>query len=433
MHTAASPGQKFSGGATVDVTGSPGATSAALAFFDSSGNVAGLVLGQATTPAASSWTSLAAVAGIAPAGTVGVAIGVVEFTSSVGQEIYVESPTLGSIGAGAPSVVGPLHTSGNQIVQSNGQPLVLRGLVLDGLEYTGALAGSGVTYDSVLEARRWGANFVRLPLGEQFWLSSNCDYSSAYTSAVDQAVNWITSLGMVALLDLHTNTVQGCETGKQHNMADEAQSPAFLGQLAARYGNPTSPEYSPLVAFDLYNEPHDISDTVWLNGGQVADYYSPNETYQAAGMQQLYDAVRGGGAQSLVFVSGNDWAGQPPTSLVNGSNIVYAVHEYTCPTTAPPSCADPSPYDPSPVLNTWVPFSASQPVVVTEFGWPSSYDGTYLANVIAFAGAHGWGWSAFAWQQENWGGFVLANWLGDGAAEPNPSGDPVLLALSGAA
>jgi hypothetical protein len=80
-----------------------------------------------------------------------------------------------------------------------------------------------------------------------------------------------------------------------------------------------------------------------------------------------------------------------------------------------------------------VPFSASQPVVVTEFGWPSSYDGTYLANVIAFAGAHGWGWSAFAWQQENWGGFVLANWLGDGTAEPNPSGDPVLLALSGAA
>jgi hypothetical protein len=76
--------------------------------------------------------------------------------------------------------------------------------------------------------------------------------------------------------------------------------------------------------------------------------------------------------------------------------------------------------------------SSTEPVAVTEFGWPSDSTGTHLANVIAFARAHGWAWSAFAWQQENWAGWDLASWLSDGTAEPNPSGSPVLLALSGA-
>jgi hypothetical protein len=58
---------------------------------------------------------------------------------------------------------------------------------------------------------------------------------------------------------------------------------------------------------------------------------SDGVAWQAAGMQQLYDAIRGQGALNLVFVSGNDWASTPPpaSSLVQGFNLVYAAHEYT--------------------------------------------------------------------------------------------------------
>ena len=160
--------------------------------------------------------------------------------------------------ATAPSVVGPLSTSGNQIMQANGQPVTLRGLVMPGLEQKGTLTGTGVSEQAIIEAEDWGANFVRVPLGGQFWLSSNCDYVPGYVYAVNQVVKSITSLGMVALLDLHTNTVGGCQAGTEHNMADEAQAPTFWSEVAQRYGNPASPEYSPLVAFDLYNEPHDF-------------------------------------------------------------------------------------------------------------------------------------------------------------------------------
>jgi endoglucanase len=427
--TPATPGGKFEGGAAFYETGSPEPVSVGLTFLNSSNKAVETELGQVVTPSTGTWAQLPAAAAIAPASTAWVVLGVVQYGAAVGQKSYMESPVLSALGQGAPAVVGPLHTSGNQVIQANGVPIILRGVVLEGLEASAQSAG--VTQNAVLEAKAWGANFVRVPLGEQFWLSTNCDYAPGYQTTVDQVVNWITSQGMVALLDLHTNTVSGCEPGTEHNMADATQSPTFWSQVAGRYGSPSSPEYNPLVAFDLYNEPHDISDAVWLDGGQTTDTFSPYETYQAAGMQQLYDAVRGSGAQSLVFVSGNNWANNPPSVPVNGTNIVYAVHYYTCPTAAPPSCSNPNPYDPSQDLNLWVPDSAFVPIAVTEFGWPSDSDGTYLSNVIAFANAHGWGWSAYAWLQENWGGMDFENWLSDGTAEPQPSGVPVLLALSG--
>src|ERR1035437_2761692 len=99
-------------------------------------------------------------------------------------------------------------------------------------------------------------------------------------------------------------------------MADYPGSTEFWSQVAARFAN------NPLAAFDLYNEAHDISNQVWLNGGTVPKYSI--FPYQTTGMQQLYDAVRATGARNLVHVSGNNWANTPPTTLVRGSNIAYA-------------------------------------------------------------------------------------------------------------
>jgi hypothetical protein len=165
----------------------------------------------------------------------------------------------------------------------------------------------------------------------------------------------------------------------------------------------------------------------------TTDSSFPWQSYEAAGMQQLYDAVRATGAQNLVFISGNTWASTVPSTLVQGTNIVYGVHAYTCPTDAPPTCTNVAPYDPSQFLNGWTGISTSLPVVITEFGWPSQYDGTYNANVIKYAASKGWGWAAFAFEdaQSSTTWDLTSGWYDNLTAEPALSGMPVLSALAG--
>lgn len=421
--TFASAGQIYSGSIAAESPGGPQSMQPVLSFYTAAGSVISAVFGPDTTVGASQWAPLSPALAIAPQNTAYVQLGVVVYagagSTAVFDDAWVEQAGM----ATTPAVVGPLATLGNQIVQSNGKPLTLRGVVLNGLEDDPS--SPAVTQRAVLQAKTWGASIVRLPLGEQFWLPSNCDYAPGYAATVSQVVNWITSLGMVALLDLHYNTVNGCETGTPHNMADEAQAPTFWSQVAAQFAS------NPLVAFDLYNEPHDISDAVWLNGGPTTDSYPPSETYLAAGMQQLYNTVRATGANNLVFISGNNWANTVPSQLVQGQNIVYAAHVYDCLTVTACQANLPADYDPSPILSHWVTLSSSIPVMVTEFGWPSEDSGTFDANVISYAASRGWGWIAFAWEDTQYpsGWDVNAGFPSSGPVEPAPLGIPVLCAF----
>jgi endoglucanase len=294
-----------------------------------------------------------------------------------------------------PPVEGPLRTSGNQILDAAGTPLVLRGVAREVLDYWPSLDGSHLWGGDISAMHSWGANVVRIPLGEQFWNSNECSYSPGYRSLVDKVVEAITSRGMVALLDLHVNTRLPCMQAQPQRMADYPGSVTFWTEVAQRY------KANPLVAFQLYNEPHDISWSVWRNGGLVID--SDWMIWTAAGMQQLYDAVRSTGAQNLVFASGNVWGNDPPPSsaLLSGYNIVYAAQYYTCSDAPPPLCTVPDPTNPAPAagkrLDAWGTFTTKYPVAVTEFGWPETTDGRYNANVIAWAEAHGASWLAYHW------------------------------------
>ncbi len=418
--SAATPGRLYSGSATVTATGTPVEVAPVLAFSDASGTVLSTAWGQGSK-ATSTPLPLAPAAALAPPGTVGVSLGLIVYSTTAGPAVAVHGPWLTGRPPAAPAPLdGPLHVVGNQILDARGRPVDLRGVVLNGLQSSADPAG--VDGAAIADARAWGATMIRVPLGEQLWLSTSCRYDPSYVDAVDAVVHAITSRGMLALLDLHYSSLgSGCPVGSPPLMADAPDALTFWRQVAARYAG------NPLVAFDLFNEPHNISAATWLDGGPVT---SGPVSFTAAGMQQMADTVRSTGATNLIFVSGNDWANQPPTTLVRGGNIVYAVHDYTCPTTAPPTCANPNPDDPSPILDQWVPLSASVPVVVTEFGWPSAYQGTYNANVIAFAQAHGWGWSAYTWTKPNTGPWSLVAAEPSGApAVPTPAGMPVLLAL----
>lgn len=424
--TPARPGQVFDATAMVQGGNAALPVQMGMVFYNSSGSILKWVFGQLVQAPQGRWTSVPAALGVAPVGTTSVVMGIIVTSSAVGNTVYLEQPQLESAPGSSSAVVGPLHTSGNQVLDANGSPVILRGVNMFGLQSSdNPLVLSA---NNVAQAKQWGANFVRIALSQQLWLSSSCGYDPNYAAAVDKMVDLVTSSGMVALLDLHYLTPgSGCGPGGAQPMADAPGSTQFWQQVAARYAG------NPLVAFDLYNEPENIPASVWLSGGQIYDPYTGSD-YQAAGMQQLYDAVRSTGAANIVFISGDNWGNTPPSQLVRGSNIVYAAHAYTCPVPnkLPPQCTTPSPYDPSSILGQWVTLSQQVPVAVTEFGWPTQADGTYMANVVAYATAHGWGWSAFAWDGDNTSPWSLLGQVpAGGTFEPTPSGAPVLAALAG--
>ncbi|MBV9413161.1 MAG: cellulase family glycosylhydrolase [Acidimicrobiia bacterium] len=298
-------------------------------------------------------------------------------------------------------------TAGNKIIAPDGSQFVPRGVVRDGFQYqpTGPYYMSDNDFQAMY---LWGSTVVRLPLDQMQWLSTSCNYDSTYASRLDAAVQSITSRGMVALLTLSRAAAgQACGTGQLVPMADDYSIP-FWTQVANRYKN------NPLVAFDLFNEPHDISEAVWHDGGMVG---SP--AWHAVGMQQLYNTVRGTGATNVLFISGTNWAFNIDVSLrrpIDGYGIVYGTHLYNPPESGPVrSDAD----------GVVTPVAGRYPVAVTEFG-TSSGTALYNQNVIAFAEQRGIGWMAFKWYSLPSTYALLNDFT---TYTPSPAGAPVEAAL----
>jgi endoglucanase len=418
--TPAVAGRRYT--ATAMVRGTvAGRTVAALeAFYDANGNTLTSVWDQPATLSTSNWTTIYSAVGIAPAGTAWIVVSLVFYKTNTGELNYVDTVSLKESTVSFSSIRGPLHTSGNRVYDSNGNPVIFRGINRDGSEWSTARFP---TEGEIAQAKAWGANFIRVPLNEALWsnlcIGAKPTNDPAYPGKVDSEVNWITTRGMVAMLDLHFSVTKACEAGTATAMADAQYAPGFWTQIASRYKS------NPLVVFDLYNEPHDITDAVWLNGGTIRWNTS---VYKTAGMQQLYNTVRATGATNLVFISGKDWANRPATTLVTGTNIVNGLHYYACPTDPPPKCTNPNPYDSSPGFNNWTTVAKTSPVMMTEFGWPDMKEGRYIQNVIDNAEARGWGWAVFAFDGTNHGLFGIVASTGS-TYEPSPSGIPVVTGL----
>jgi hypothetical protein len=281
--------------------------------------------------------------------------------------------------------------------------------------------GWGFSEADVAAMDRWGVTMVRLELGQQFALPQMCRYDPAYVGRVDETVRWITSRGMVAMIDLHWTT-QGdpCGDVGLHPMADEL-SIAFWQLMAPRYKD------NPLVVFDLFNEPHDISDAVWRDGGTLeaaGGLLGGSRTWRAVGMQTLYDTVRSTGATNLVFASGNNWASEGAAHArvpLDAFGLVVGLHLY-CLTCGGNLLAD---IDERPRA-----VRDQLPVTVTEFGWNQD-SGRYNANLIAWAEANRFGWLAYSWvaaPPDRFG--LLANTT---TFDPSAQGVPVRDALQRAA
>ena len=149
---------------------------------------------------------------------------------------------------------------------------------------------------------------------------------ATYRAAITDYVNMLNSFGLYAVLDLHWSAPGNTESTGAQPMPDADHAPAFWESVASTFIS------NHAVLFDLFNEPHDVSWSVWLNGGIVSGS-------QAVGMQQLIDAVRSTGATQPVLaegllvdgvdpggVLGTDWLTYAPTHP--DGQLVASVHVY---------------------------------------------------------------------------------------------------------
>lgn len=303
-------------------------------------------------------------------------------------------PSVSFSARSAPAGPNGYSVIGNKIYDpATCQPTLFHGIARPSLEswYGGDDRFTKVGEDLAL-MKSWGANMVRLPISQSWWVAGNKLYDPGYKARVVDAVTKARALGLAVIVDLHASdrgdkNFAGTPDGQQ--MADENISIPFWRDVATTFKDDGG------VIFELYNEPHDITSAVWLNGGQIAGGASyPGDpitrpAYRAAGMQQLYDVVRGVGARNLVMVSGLHWGyylNEVPANRVKGYNIMYAAHPYDWPDKQP---------------NTWESafgaLVATDPVVISEFG---AYDCSRLGfytQVMDYADRKGMSWVAWAW------------------------------------
>ena len=390
-----------------------------IGFYSAAGAYLTGAVGELQTEASGTWTPLAQTVGVAPTNAAYAIYGVLIYGVANGAVQYLESPVMTQTTVVNPPVVGPLTTLGNTIRQGNGSTIVFRGVVIGGTELS---APTFPTDAEIGQMQAWGANFIRVPLSESDWLNT-CTTAAptnlaSYPANVAAEVSSITSRGMVALLDLHYSVTATCGASGLQPMADEQYAPTFWTDVAGMFKS------NPLVAFDLFNEPNSISDLVWADGGAV----TAGGGFTAAGMQQLYGDVRGTGATNLVFASGNNYGNSPSLVPLVGINIVNAVHDYTCPNLAPPNCADTTPYNPEPFLQNWTVVGLTEPVMVTETGWPDPNNPQFNQVMINDVNAMGWGWAIFSVDTSPGLLFDLTGAVGT-TWEPSPSGMPVVVGL----
>jgi endoglucanase len=319
-------------------------------------------------------------------------------------------PPIGDAGAGnvtaspgaggaPPSSPGGYRVSGNTIYDASGSPHLFHGVARPSLEWSEH--GESLSPSDYQNMASWGANVARIALNQTFWLGS-----SGYPETIDQQITWAGDAGLDVILDLHWSDRGDGSKAAQQRMADQ-HSKTFWQEVGVRYKNDGR------VQFELYNEPHDISWEVWLKGGPSGDGFT------VVGMQELYDAVRGAGAENVVIIGGIDFAYDlrgVPSHRVKGYNIVYATHPYDYPNKQRANWP-----------SGWGFLAATDPVIVTEFGATSGTCGTgYYSSLIDYADSLHVSWTGWAWYVADCKfPALLVNWNGD----PSPPGAVIKAAL----
>ena len=302
-----------------------------------------------------------------------------------------------------------LHVAGNQLVDSSGRAIRLLGVNRAGAEYAcqhghSPLAGPA-DRRAIAAMTAWRINTVRVPLNEHCWLGINgspVGYSNArYRAAIKRYVRRLHRAHLYVVLDLHWSASGRGKAQGQQPMADLSHAPAFWRSVARTF------KHDHAVAFDLFNEPHDITWECWRDGCML------EEGWRTAGMQTLVDAVRSTGAVTPIIATGIDWGSDlsswseyKPDDPVD--QLAAGLHVFDFADCASPDCW----------RSTVAPVAREVPVVVTELGQrdcPSAFMDRFMDwGDSAGVSYLGWSWNPFGCA----GPALIESWDG----RPTPSG-----------
>jgi hypothetical protein len=196
-----------------------------------------------------------------------------------------------------------LHVVDNQLVDRHGDAIRLLGVNRSGAEFACVQGHAPLPGPSgrraIAAMTAWHINSVRVPLNEHCWLGINgapARYGKArYRGAIRRYVSRLHKAGLYVVLDLHWNAPGSQRADGQRQMADLDHAPAFWSSVARTF------KHDHAIAFDLYNEPHDISWKCWRSGCVMPG------GWRSAGMQTLVGAVRSTGALQPVIATGIRW------------------------------------------------------------------------------------------------------------------------------
>lgn len=291
-----------------------------------------------------------------------------------------------------------LSTAGNQLVVRDGggvRPVRLRGVNRSSFQYLASLRDSGMEDPEAelrLWAELWNVDIVRFPVFPDRYLRE-----AAHRDELDRVVTAAASAGIYLILEFH-----GVQPDYQIGAPTAEALPAWQA-FARRYGGLNH------VAFDLWNEPHDVS---WRRWQQAA--------------QGLIDAIRAEGAtETLIVVGGLDWAYDlspllDPANRLDGKGpLAYATHPY-------PFKGGPA-HGPRQWDERFGRVAAEVPVLVTEFGADAEGDpffkdpadaAAWVESLLAYVDERGL--TALAWS----GGDRPHLTLGRDGGRVNSPGNP---------
>ncbi len=296
--------------------------------------------------------------------------------------------------AGLDTELGFLSVEGNRFVDERGETVVLQGISFsdpDKLERAGRWQKSHFE-----EARRWGAELVRLPVHPVAWRGRG---KAGYLELLDQAVVWASETGLYLMIDWHT--IGNLRTGLfQHPMYDTTRQETleFWRTIAARYRE------VPAVAFyELFNEPTTYHGQ--LGRADWAEWKELNE--ELIGIIFAHDRT------VIPLVAGFDWAYdlRPVAEApIEAEGIGYVSHPY--PQKVPPPWPEKWERDFGFVADRY-------PVFVTEFGFaPEGARGAHVPviageeygeAILAYLAAKGISWAAWCFDPD-WSPHLISDW-----------------------
>jgi len=289
--------------------------------------------------------------------------------ASAGQGGSLPADGSADVALGSPmnpvAVHGQLKVVGTQLQDQNGNPVQLKGVSSQWLNYesmTFPESKSAIQY-----ARdNWKLSVIRAAMGVDAMggylgtgTGANADQATML-SKVNTIVQNAIDLGIYVIVDWHTSDAVTKSGGSQ-----ATQASAFFTMIAQQYGD------QPNVIYEDYNEPTGVT---WA---QIKPYH-----------QTVVAAIRQVDPDNLIVLGTPTYSQDvdiAAASPLTGTNLLYTLHFYACT------------HGQSLINKANTAISMGLPLFVTEFGATPANGGTVPTNDVCEPETNTW----FAWMAKN--------------------------------